>query len=74
VTQAPYPRRYARPVAERCRSSRQHSRSRWRRIGAQPAHPPSVPLHRMHFCRGRLPGAKSDCFSRDYRVLRERPR
>ncbi len=58
-TQAPYPRRYARPVAERCRSSRQHSRSRRRRIGAQPAHPPSVPLHRMHFCRGGNQGPKA---------------
>ena len=51
-TQAPYPRRYARPIAERCRSSRQHSRSRRHRIGAQPAHAPSVPLHRTDFCHG----------------------
>src|SRR6266702_642271 len=44
-SQAPYPCRYARPVAERRGPSRQHSGSRRGGAGARPPHASFVPVH-----------------------------
>jgi transposase len=55
-TQAPYPGRYARPSAERRRSSRRYSGPRRSAAGPRSTHPLSLPLHRAHLRRCRLSG------------------
>ena len=60
-SKAAHPGRHARPLAERCRSSRQHSGSRRRCAGPRPSHAPLVSLYRTHLRRRWLPRAESGC-------------
>src|SRR5665213_2422854 len=56
--QAPHPRRHARPLTECRRSFRRYPGPRWRGAGARQTNATTVPLHRAHLRRWRLPAVR----------------